>query len=77
MAMACAVKFNIGGQVYQVSRSASGYNAVQERVKSLAQTNPESEIIIERNGIRFQYVLNFQYVMDFLRDGSVRLPIFY
>jgi hypothetical protein len=70
--MAGTVKFNIGGQVYDVSRSMLDQHPdtmLSKSASKLWQSNPESEIFIERNGFRFQYVL------DFLRDGSVRLPI--
>jgi len=33
-------------------------------------TDPNAEIFIDRNGARFQYVL------DYLRDGKVHLPVF-
>lgn len=71
------VKFNVGGTKYEVSRS------LLDRYKdcmlaticseSWSKTNQDAstednEIFIDRNGERFQYVL------DYMRDGRVELP---
>ena len=69
--MSNIAKFNIGGQRYEVSRSL-----LEEYPNTLLTTsaserwqkNEDAEIFIERNGLRFQYVL------DYLRDGTVDLP---
>ena len=70
--MTKVVKFNIGGQRYEVSRSLLDMHPESMLAKSASeqwQEDPEAEIFIDRNGLRFQYVL------DYLRDGSVTLPI--
>jgi hypothetical protein len=63
--------FNVGGQVYQVSRSLLDQYPDTMLFKSASEIwkeDPEAEIFIPRNGTRFQYVL------DFLRDGRLSLP---
>mmetsp|Transcript_27304 Transcript_27304/g.31197 ORF Transcript_27304/g.31197 Transcript_27304/m.31197 type:complete len:236 (+) Transcript_27304:281-988(+) len=65
-------QFNVGGIVYQVSRSLLQSHPDTMLAKSASdqwQEDPESEIFIERNGFRFQFVL------DYLRDGCKCLPI--
>jgi hypothetical protein len=68
--MADTVKFNVGGQVYEVSRSLLDQHprTLLSTLAPIRKSNPESEIVIDRQG------LHFQYVLDFLRDGRVRLP---
>jgi hypothetical protein len=66
------VKFNIGGKLYQISKSLLEMHSNTMLAKSASenwQKDPEAEIFIERNGIRFQFVL------DYLRDGQVTLPV--
>ena len=65
-------KFNIGGHRYEVSRSLLESHPDTMLAKSASdqwQEDPESEIFIERDGQRFRFVL------DYLRDGKVSLPI--
>mmetsp|Transcript_9542 Transcript_9542/g.14382 ORF Transcript_9542/g.14382 Transcript_9542/m.14382 type:complete len:123 (+) Transcript_9542:79-447(+) len=65
-------KFNIGGQRYEVSRSLLESHPDTMLAKSASdqwQKDPESEIFIERDGTIFRFVLNY------LRDGKVGLPI--
>ena len=65
-------KFNIGGHRYEVSRSLLLNHPDTMLAKSASdqwQEDPESEIFIERDGQRFRFVL------DYLRDGKVGLPI--
>mmetsp|Transcript_1081 Transcript_1081/g.1312 ORF Transcript_1081/g.1312 Transcript_1081/m.1312 type:complete len:229 (+) Transcript_1081:336-1022(+) len=65
-------QFNVGGIVYQVSRSLLQSHPDTMLAKSASdqwQEDPESEIFIERDGSRFRFVL------DYLRDGCVCLPI--
>eukprot|EP00979_Chaetoceros_neogracilis_P003851 scaffold667_cov304-Chaetoceros_neogracile.AAC.11 len=66
------VKFNIGGLRYEVSRSLLEMYSESMLTKIATdqwQEDPESEIFIERDGSTFRYVLNY------LRDGKVKLPI--
>jgi hypothetical protein len=66
------VQFNIGGKLYQISKSLLEMHSNTMLAKSASvnwQKDPEAEIFIERNGIRFQFVL------DYLRDGKVTLPV--
>lgn len=65
------VKFNVGGTRYEVARSLFGMHPdtmLARMVSEQWQENPEAEIFIERDGSRFQYVL------DYLRDGRVYIP---
>jgi hypothetical protein len=66
------VKFNIGGLRYEVSRSLLEMHSESMLTKIASdqwQEDPESEIFIERDGSTFRYVLKY------LRDGKVKLPI--
>ena len=70
--MTKVVKFNVGGQPYQVSRSLLALYPQTMLAKSAAkqwQEDPESEVFIERDGEMFRHVLNY------LRDGNVKLPL--
>ena len=68
--MAETVKFNVGGQVYQVSRSLlEMYPDSMLATSASDKWQTEAEIFIERDGTRFKFVL------DYLRDGRVTLPI--
>jgi len=70
---AMVVRFNVGGKRYEVSRSLLEMHPDTMLARSASvqwQTDPEVEIFIERNGDRFQYVL------DYLRDdGRVFVPV--
>jgi hypothetical protein len=78
------VRFNIGGTKYEVSRSVidkfpdsmlakicsdTWNNSSKTDDDEDAGSGDESEIFIERDGERFRYVL------DFMRDGSVQIPL--
>jgi hypothetical protein len=72
MAQQTVIKFNIGGTRYEVSQSLLQSYPDSMLAKSAAEqwhTDPDSEIFIDRDGARFQYVL------DYLRDGAVQLPV--
>jgi hypothetical protein len=65
-------KFNVGGHRYEVARTLLEQHPATMLTRSASETwqqDPETEIFMERNGIRFQYVL------DYLRDGKVSLPV--
>jgi hypothetical protein len=66
------VTFNVGGTRYEVSRSLLNQFPNSMLCKSASeqwQEDPDSEIFIERDGARFKYVL------DYMRDGKVDVPI--
>ena len=66
------VKFNIGGQRYEVSRSLLDKHPDSMLSKSASeqwQEDPVAEIFIERDGLRFRYVL------DYLRDDRLELSL--
>ena len=65
------VLFNVGGHPYRVSRSLLNQHSdtMLAKVSSETWQHGDSEIYIDRNGSRFQYVL------DYLRDGRVHLPM--
>jgi hypothetical protein len=77
------VRFNIGGTKYEVSRSvidkfpdsmlakicSDTWNNNDKTGDDDDGTDDESEIFIERDGERFRYVL------DYMRDGSVQIPL--
>ncbi len=70
--MAEVVKFDIGGQLYKVSRSLLDKHPESMLAKSASeqwQEDPESEIFIEGNGFRFQFIL------DYMRNDKLDLPI--
>jgi hypothetical protein len=65
------IKFNIGGIRYEVSQSLLQSYPDTMLAKCAAEQwhkDPNAETFIDRNGLRFQYVL------DYLRDGKVYLP---
>ena len=69
--MAQTIKFNVGSQKYEVSRSLLAIHTNIMLAKSVSnqwQEDPESEIFMERDGTLFRYVLTY------LRDGKVHLP---
>eukprot|EP00558_Chaetoceros_sp_UNC1202_P007953 CAMPEP_0197245784 /NCGR_PEP_ID=MMETSP1429-20130617/10464_1 /TAXON_ID=49237 /ORGANISM="Chaetoceros sp., Strain UNC1202" /LENGTH=101 /DNA_ID=CAMNT_0042706339 /DNA_START=152 /DNA_END=455 /DNA_ORIENTATION=- len=62
--------FDVGGTKYKVSRSLLEMHPGTLFSKNASenwQKDPESDIFIERTGIRFQYVL------DYLRDGKAAI----
>mmetsp|Transcript_17283 Transcript_17283/g.32734 ORF Transcript_17283/g.32734 Transcript_17283/m.32734 type:complete len:235 (-) Transcript_17283:211-915(-) len=66
------VTFNVGGTRYQVSRSLLEQfpdSMLSKGASEEWQKDPDSEIFIDRNGIRFQFVL------DYMRDGKVAIPL--
>ncbi len=66
------VRFNIGGQRYEVSRSLLGLHPKSMLAKCISdqwKERHEAEIFIEGDGDLFRYVLIY------LRHGSVSLPI--
>jgi BTB/POZ domain len=70
--MTAMVHFNVGGTRYEVSGSLLDMHPNTMLARSadeLWHEDPESEIFVERNGDRFQYVL------DYLRDGRAFLPM--
>jgi hypothetical protein len=65
------IKFNIGGTRYEVSHSLlqSYPNTMLAKcAEEQWHKDPKAEIFIDRNGFRFQHVL------DYLRDCKVSLP---
>ncbi len=70
--MSDIVKFNIGGQRHDVSRSLLEMHPESMLAKTTStqwQKDPEAEVFIEGDGSRFRYVL------DYLRHSKVTLPI--
>ena len=66
------VQLNVGGTKYEVSRSLlESYpeTMLASLISERWQEDPEKEIFIDRNGVRFQYVL------DYMRDGIVHIPV--
>ena len=66
------VKFNVGGTIYEVSRSLLERYPDTMLAKSASkrwQEDSMSEIFIERDGDLFRHVLSY------LRDGRVALPL--
>ena len=66
------IKFNIGGQRYEVSRSLLDKHPESMLARSASeqwQEDPEAEIFIERDGLRFRYIL------DYMRDDKLTLPL--
>mmetsp|Transcript_8685 Transcript_8685/g.11646 ORF Transcript_8685/g.11646 Transcript_8685/m.11646 type:complete len:264 (+) Transcript_8685:36-827(+) len=65
------VQFNVGGKKYEVSRSMLGQHSdtmLARMASGTWQRDTESCLFVERDGGRFQYVL------DYMRDGEVTLP---
>ena len=65
------VKLNIGGTLYEVSRSlinSFSDSMLCSIVSNKWKEGSEEQIFIERDGHRFRYVL------DYMRDGNVNLP---
>ena len=66
------VKFNVGGKLYEVSRSLledlHPKTVLARMASDTWQGDPESTIFVERDGDRFRCVL------DYMRDGRVDLP---
>eukprot|EP00957_Ditylum_brightwellii_P042874 3245381-Ditylum_brightwellii.AAC.1 len=70
--MASICRFNVGGRKYEVSKSLLEQhpNTMLARISSEQwQKDPEAEIFIDQDGDRFRYCL------DYLRFGSVVLPV--
>lgn len=70
--MTAVVKFNVGGQSYQVSRSfldLHPHTILAKCASKRWQKDPEFEIFIDRDGEMFRHVLSY------LRDGRVKLPL--
>ena len=71
--MTNTVRFNVGGNRYQLSRSLLDMHPKTMLAQSASEQwlqNPDAEVFVERDGIQFGYVL------DYLRDdGSVILPM--
>jgi hypothetical protein len=66
------VTFNVGGQIYEISRDIvmSHPDTMLARIASETwQKDPTATIFINGDGERFRYVL------DYLRTGSISLPI--
>jgi len=66
------VTFNVGGQLYQVSRTLLSSHPETMLAKSASerwQDDSDSDIFIERDGEMFRHVLSY------LRDGRVDLPL--
>jgi hypothetical protein len=66
------VKFNVGGQVYEISRDIvmRHHETMLARIASETwQKDPTATIFINGDGERFRYVL------DYLRTGSILLPL--
>lgn len=64
-------RFNVGGIIHEVPISTiERYpNTMLARmVSSTWQKDPEKEIFVDRNGLRFQYIV------DYMRDGAVDIP---
>jgi hypothetical protein len=69
---ATRVQFNVGGQIYEISRDIvmSHPDTMLARIASDTwQTDPTATIFINGDGERFRYVL------DYLRTGCVFLPL--
>jgi hypothetical protein len=66
------INLNVGGTTYEVSRSlieAYPHSMLARLVSDTWQQETKSKIFIDRNGLRFQYIL------DYMRDKKVHLPI--
>ncbi len=64
------VKFNVGGQIYEVSKSVLGSdNMLSRSVSGRWYDTNKAEIFIDRDAILFSYVLKY------LRDNKVSLPL--
>ena len=67
------VQFNVGGKVYEVSRSLLSQYPDSMLIRMVSKpwlkSDQKEPLFIDRNGERFQYCL------DYMRDGRVALPI--
>lgn len=66
------VKFNVGGRKVEVPKSLLAQHPntlISKSASNQLHNDPEAEIFIGRDGILFPYVLSY------LRDGKVHLPI--
>ena len=69
--MAETVKFNVGGQLLEVSRSLIDQYPETMLAKLISETwekEPDKPVFIDRDGEKFAHVL------DYLRYGSIELP---
>ena len=67
------IKFNIGGQRFEVSRSLLDKHPDSMLARSASeqwQEDPEAEIFIERDGLRFR-----RYILDYMRHDMLTLPL--
>eukprot|EP00985_Skeletonema_marinoi_P019529 scaffold11238_cov150-Skeletonema_marinoi.AAC.3 len=65
------IKFNVGGRPFEVSRDLMEKHSetmLGKLVSEAWQADPEEPVFIDRNGNIFEYVL------DYLRYGSIELP---
>jgi len=70
--MTDTVKFNVGGKHFEVSGALISANSETMLAKMISETweqEPEKPIFIDRDGDMFAHVLNY------LRYGSIELPI--
>ncbi len=70
--MVKTIKFNVGGMKYEISKSLLDLHPNTMLARSASeqwQKDANSEIFIDRDGTLFQFVLNY------LRDGSMYLPV--
>eukprot|EP00956_Cyclotella_meneghiniana_P038070 scaffold148390_cov36-Cyclotella_meneghiniana.AAC.1 len=70
--MTDTVKFNVGGKHFEVSRALISANSETMLAKMISETweqEPEKPLFIDRDGDMFAHVLNY------LRYGSIELPI--
>ena len=66
------VKFDVGGTKYRVSRSLIEQypeSVLARMVSDTWQDDPEKELFVERDGLRFRCVL------DYMRDKKVHVPV--
>ena len=64
------VRFNVGGRHFEVSRSTLDLYPTTVLAKAVSKNwKPSAVYYVDRNGDRFQYVL------DWMRDGEVHLPV--
>jgi len=70
--MTTTVRFNVGGKLYEVSRSlieSFPSTMLARMVSETWQDDSEATLFIDRDGERFRYCL------DYMRDGKVSLPL--
>ena len=70
--MTSVVHFNVGGKQFEVSHSLLKMHPdclLAQSASEQGRLNPEDEVVLEKDGTRFRFVL------DYLRDGHVILPM--